>query len=288
MLFRSFLSASDTTFDRLLHSGKQATPILNGMKFIHGIQSRMNANLTLNKVARAAAGDMDALKVLQQYGKDVNWPDVLSRVRANVTLSGKNATSMNWGVWAKADIDTVMNTALRIMDDSVLFGRTGQNAGYARSPVGQMLGQFRSFVAFAHNKLLRGTYENQGVLGVASLLAMQYPLTSLMMGVKSAINGKLDLSEKGVKKMALDGISYTAGLGFTADMWGIVSGNGRMSAPVFGLAENTGEVFRGVKGLFGDEKRAAAGDIVGGAAGLVPFVNVFPASKLLIETIKGE
>lgn len=286
--FDTFLSSSDTAFDRLLHTGKQATPILNGMKFIHSVQSRMNANLTLNKIARAAAGDVDALKVLQAYGKDVNWADVLGRVHGYVSLNGKNATSMNWGVWSKADIDTVMNTALRIMDDSVLFGRTGQNAGYARSPVGQILGQFRSFVAFAHNKLLRGTYENDGVLGVATLLAMQYPLTSLMMGVKSAINGKLDLSEEGFKKMAKDGISYTAGLGFTADMWGIVSGNGRMSAPVFGLAENTGEVFRGVKGLFGDDKRAAAGDIAAGAAGLVPFVNVFPASKLLIESIKGE
>lgn len=286
--FDTFLSSSDTTFDRLLHSGKQATPILNGMKFIHGIQSRMNANLTLNKVARAAAGDVDARAVLQAYGKDVDWDTLLPRVRGYVSLSGKNATSMNWGQWAKADVDTVMNTALRIMDDSLLYGRVGQNAGYARSPVGQMLGQFRSFVAFAHNKLLRGTYENQGVLGVASLLALQYPLTSLMMGVKSAINGKLDLSEDGLKKMATDGISYTAGLGFTADMWGIVSGNGRMSAPVFGLAESTGEVFRGVKGLFGDDQRTAAGDLASGAAGLVPFVNVFPASKMLIESIKGE
>ena len=47
---------------------------------------------------------------------------------------------------------------------------------------------------------------------------------------EEGINGKLDLSEEGFKKMAKDGISYTAGLGFTADMWGIVSGNGRMSA----------------------------------------------------------
>ena len=286
--FDTFLSSSDTAFDRLLHSGKQATPVLNGMKFIHGIQSRMNANLTLNKVARAAAGDADALAVLKAYGKDVDWDPLLKRVHGYVSLNGKNATSMNWGQWAKADVDTVMNTALRIMDDSLLYGRVGQNAGYARSPVGQMLGQFRSFVAFAHNKLLRGTYENQGVLGVATLLALQYPLTSMMMGVKSAINGKLDLSEKGLKKMATDGISYTAGLGFTADMWGVVNGNGRMSAPVFGLAENTGEVFRGVKGLFGDDQRAAAGDIASGAAGLIPFVNVFPASKLLIESIKGE
>lgn len=286
--FDTFIDSSDTVFDRILHSGKQATPILNGMKYIHGIQSRMNANLTLNKIARASAGDADAVAVLKQYGKDVDWDPLLQRVRGYVSLSGKNAESMNWGVWPQKDIDTVMNTALRIMDDSVLYGRVGQNAGYARSPVGQMLGQFRSFVAFAHNKLLRGTYENDGVLGMATLLAMQYPTTALMMGVKSAINGKLDLSEEGVKKMALDGISYTAGLGFTADMWGIVSGNGRMSAPVFGLAQNTAEVFRGVKGLFGDEKRAAAGDVVGGAAGLVPFVNVFPASKLLIESIKGE
>lgn len=286
--FDTFLSSSDTAFDRLLHSGKQATPILNGMKFVHGIQSRLNANLTLNKVARAAAGDEDALAVLKAYGKDVDWDDVLPRVRGYVSLRGKNAESMNWGIWAQKDVDTVMNTALRIMDDSLLYGRVGQNAGYARSPVGQILGQFRSFVAFAHNKLLRGTYENQGVLGIATLLAMQYPLTSMMMGVKAAINGKLDLSEEGIKKMAKDGISYTAGLGFTADMWGIVSGNGRMSAPVFGLAQNTGDVFRGIKGLVGEDPRSATGDIVSGAAGLIPFVNVFPASKLLIESIKGE
>lgn len=196
---------------------------------------------------------------------------------------------MNWGAWSQADVNTVMNTALRIMDDSLLYGRVGQNSGFARSPVGQILGQFRSFVAFAHNKLLRGTYENSGVLGVASLLAFQYPLTALMMGAKAAINGKFDTSDEGIRKMAIDGIGYTAGLGFTADMWGVITGHSRMSAPVFGLAEHSNEVFRGVKDLVtGDDPAAATGDIVNGAAGALPFVNVFPATKLLLESIKGE
>ncbi|AIK67604.1 internal core protein [Pseudomonas phage vB_PaeP_PPA-ABTNL] len=287
--FDTFLASQDTFMDRFLHAGKQAVPVLNGMKFIHNWQSRMNANLTLNKVARAAQGDEAALRVLQQYGKDVDWTPVLARVRGYVTYRGRNAQSMNWGAWSQADVNTVMNTALRIMDDSLLYGRVGQNSGFARSPVGQILGQFRSFVAFAHNKLLRGTYENSGVLGVASLLAFQYPLTALMMGAKAAINGKFDTSDEGIRKMAIDGIGYTAGLGFTADMWGVVTGHSRMSAPVFGLAEHSNEVFRGVRDLVtGDDPAAATGDIVNGAAGALPFVNVFPATKLLLESIKGE
>ena len=48
--------------DRVLYLGHQATPILNGMKFAHTHQVRLNANLTMNTIGRAAKGDRKALK----------------------------------------------------------------------------------------------------------------------------------------------------------------------------------------------------------------------------------
>jgi hypothetical protein len=47
-----------------------------------------------------------------------------SAVQFEVTYSGKNASAMNWGGWSQEAIDH-MSVALRMMDDTLLFGRVG-------------------------------------------------------------------------------------------------------------------------------------------------------------------
>ena len=289
------LMSKDTALDRALHAGKQAVPYLNAMKFVHKHQARLNANLSLNIIARAAKGDKRSIKMLEEYGlKGADWERVRSAVERNVTYKGKNAQSMNWAAWDRGDVDAAMNVAMRIMDDAIIYGRPGQGAGtplLARSQIGQVLGQFRSFVSYAHNKLLRGTLENGGLKGLAALLAFQYPLTGLMVTANEARKGDLDLSEKGLQDIAKRTIGYTAGLGLAADAMGIVGftgGRGGLSVPVTGVFDSIPTAARGAGKMFQGEFREGAADIVQGATKVVPGLNILPGTALAIDALKED
>ncbi|MNJ09280.1 hypothetical protein D3C77_34220 [compost metagenome] len=289
----AFLDSQDTAMDRLLHMGKQAVPYLNGMKYVHAQQSRMNANLVLNKFARAAKGDTAAVKQIMSYAPDMDWDRIQQVIRNNVTYSstGNNAASFNWGGWGRGDIDTVMNAALRMMDDSVLFGRVGQGASIGRSAVGQVIFQFKSFVSFAHNKLLRGTLHNEGVGGLATLLAFQYPLTFMLVMANEARKGNADLSDKGLQEVAKKAIGYTAGLGFAGDAAGILgltSDKKGMTVPLLSLAEAPGRMLGGIANVVSGETRQGSYDIGKAAAQLVPFMNIMPGTALALDAIKGD
>lgn len=293
----AFLASQDTAFDRFLHMGKQVVPYLNGMKYVHSHQARMNANLVLNKFARAAKGDADALAQIKSYAPDLDWPAVQAAIQRNVTYgSGKNASSFNWSAWGQGEIDQIMNTALRMMDDSLLFGRAGQGAAFGRSAVGQVMFQFRSFVAFAHNKLLRGTLHNQGAGGLATLLAYQYPVTFLAVSANEARKGQLDLSEKGVRNLAVSAVSYTAGLGFVADaaniigVPGLLGAEGRpgFSIPMLSLIEAPARMLGGIKDVVQGDTREGVHDIGKAATMVVPHLNVMPGTALLLDAVKGE
>lgn len=288
----AFLESSDTAFDRILHSGKQMVPFLNGMKYIHAHQARMNANLVLNKFARAAKGDQAALDTIMKYAPDLDWPTVKAALDANVTYtSSKNASSMNWAGWSKAELDSTMNVALRMMDDSLLYGRAGQGASFARSREGQLFGQFRSYVSFAHNKLLRGTLQADGPKGLASLLAFQYPLTFLMVSVNEARKGELDLSDDGLKTLAKKSVGYTAGLGFVSDAAGILGltgGRGGLSTPVTAMFDAPGRALGGLGKIYEGEYRTGAADIGKASTMVLPFLNVMPGTAMALDALKGE
>lgn len=289
----AFLASQDTALDRLLHMGKQAVPYLNGMKYVHAQQSRMNANLVLNKFARAAKGDADAVKQIMSYAPDMDWGHVQKVLNRNVTYNstGRNAQSFNWGGWAQQDIDTVMSAALRMMDDAVLFGRVGQGASIGRSAVGQVMFQFKSFVSYAHNKLLRGTLHNQGVGGLATLLSFQYPMTFMLVLANEARKGNTDLSDKHLQDVARKAVGYTAGLGFVADaagIMGLTSDKRGMSVPLLSLAEAPGRMLGGIGKTMAGETREGAYDIGKAAAQFVPFLNMMPGTALALDAVKGE
>jgi len=253
----------------------------------------MNANLAINKLARAAAGDPKAVKMVEQYGlKGADWERVQRAFQSNATYKGKNAKQVNWAAWEKADVDSAMNVALRMMDDATLYGRAGQGLGtplLARSAIGQVLGQFRSFVSFAHNKLLRGTLENSGTTGVASLLAFQYPLTGMMVMVNETRKGNLDTSEKGLRNIALRTLGYTAGLGMVGDAAGIVGltgGRGGLSTPITGIFDAAPTAAGGIGKIFGGEVGGGALDISKAASMVVPTLNVIPGIGLAIKSMQ--
>ena len=288
------LASRDHLIDRALHAGKQMVPFLNGMKYVHAHQSRMNINLALNKIVRAANGDADAMLMLAQYGLR-DQDAVLNAVRQNVSMNGKNAREMNWAAWSRRDREAAMLVALRMADDAVLFGRVGQGAGsplISRSGVGQVLGQFRSFVSFAHNKLLRGTLENEGVRGLSTLVAYQYPLTALMVLANEAYKGRLDTSDAGIQKSMLKALGSTAGLGFVGDAFsilGFTGGRGGFGVPmttVFNAAPTIGGGF--LKVVKDGELAEGSADIVKGAAMVTPAAMLMPGVGFALESMKED
>lgn len=285
------LSASSSTLDRVLFMGQQATPILNAMKFVHTHQARMNSNLAVNTLVRATFGDKRALKLVHNYGlRGQEWTNVQDAIRSNAKVTGKNANQMNWGAWDQNAVDSAMNAALRMMDDTVLYGRAGQGASFSRSAVGQLLGQFRSFVSLAQNKLLRGTVENEGVLGYASMLAYQYPLTMMMVSMNELRKGEdVDFSEEGLLKLSGKAISYTAGLGYIGDVAnvvGLTGGRGGMSAPVLGLANAGVSLAEGSKSILTGEVQEGLGDYMQAARTVLPIVGIFPGTAALQKTFQ--
>lgn len=285
------LSASSSTLDRVLFLGQQATPILNAMKFVHTHQARMNSNLAVNTLVRATFGDKRALKLVHNYGlRGQEWKNVQDGIRTNAKVKGKNATQMNWGAWDQGAVDSAMNAALRMMDDTVLYGRAGQGASFSRSAVGQLLGQFRSFVSLAQNKLLRGTLENEGVAGYASMLAYQYPLTMMMVSMNELRKGEdVDFSEEGLLKLSGKAISYTAGLGYIGDVAnvvGLTGGRGGMSAPVLGLANAGVSLAEGSKSILTGEVQEGLGDYMQAARTVLPIVGIFPGTAALQNALK--
>ena len=290
--YEANLTASDTMLDRVLYLGNQATPILNGMKFVHTHQVRLNANLTMNTIGRAAAGDRRAVQMLREYGLDGDaWTKVKQAVLDNAEMNGKNVRSMNWDGWSQEAVDAALNVAARIMDDTILFGRAGQGSSFARSQVGQILGQFRSFVSFAHNKLLRGTIQNSGYTGLAMLLAYQYPLTMMMVAANELRKGEVPdfTSEEGLLDLSKKAIGYTAGIGFIGDAAGILGltgGRGGLSAPVLGLANAPGSIVQGTGHLLQGEGSEALADYMQAARTALPFVGVAPGTALLQNALK--
>jgi len=281
----------DHTIDRVLHYGQQAVPILNGMKFVHQWQTRVSSNLAMNTLVRASNGDAAALKLVQEYGlKGADWDRVQTAVQANVRMNGKNARAMNWDAWAQQDVESAMNVVMRIMDDSVLFGRAGQGSSFSRSGVGQVLGQFRSFVAFAHNKLLRGTIQNQGYTGLAMMLAHQYPLTVIMVAANEFRKGEeVSFDEEGLADLMQKAVGYTAGLGFIGDAAGIVGlsgGRGGISVPITGLANAAPAAAGAVGNALQGEGAAAAGDAVQTARTVLPFISIMPGVAALQNALK--
>jgi hypothetical protein len=240
---QDFISAADTIFHRFLHGAVQSIPYISAQRWVHKGQSRMNLNAGLNQVARAFAGDRKALQALQKYAPDLDLAAIGRRNADLITYTkqGKNAERLNLDAWNTKDAESILDLVLRIADDTILHGRIGEGSTFQRSMLGQILGQFRSYVSLSHNKILRGTIENEGYGAMAMLLAYQMPLTFAIVALNEARKGQLDLdNEDAMLDLAAKSLGYMSGLGFYADAWGILGMNGSrggLSAPALSITQ---------------------------------------------------
>lgn len=284
-------TAKDTRWQRALHYGKQSIPYINGMKYIQAHQAQMVGELAIQTLVKAAKGDASAIKRLA--GHNVST-DTLSRIKTNLdkfsTVSNGRVSRLALSAWPAEDVERMTQAAGRLMDASLLMARTGEGANWMRSSAGQILGMFRSFVAFSHNKQLRAIYNNHGVLGLAHIMAYQYPLMYATMYVNDARKHPKGDGDD-ASQLALKTFGMLGAMGFLGDAAGILGltgGPGGLSTPVFGA-------FNNLKGLSQSASSFADGDYAGGAwkAGKAltmstPVLAAFPATSTLVESVKPD
>ena len=284
-------TAKDTRWQRALHYGKQAIPYVNGMKYIQGHQAQMVAEMAVQTLVKAANGEKSALKRL--LGHNVS-EDTLGRIKANVdkfaNKQGNRVTRLALGAWPPEDVERMTQAAARLMDSGLLMARTGEGASWFRTPTGQVLGMFRSFVAFSHNKQLRAVFNNHGVLGLAHIMAYQYPLMYMTMFLNDARKHPKGDGDDAAQ-LALKTFGMLGAMGFLGDAAGILGltgGQGGLSTPVFGALNN-------IKGISQAAQSFSEGDYTGGAwkAGKAltmstPVLAAFPATSTLVESLKPD
>ena len=260
------MSTSQSMLQNLQYM-KQTVPFLNGMAYVQRHQARVNANLMLDSIRRAAEGDVKAKKALAKYGIDDN---VLNKVSKELETNGIEISNWSEGAW-----EAVRAPLTSMVDDNVLRSRIGEIPAYAQfTQLGRFLFTFRSFVLGAHNKILASTLVNDGARAYATMMAYQLPLTAIMTQAQSVITGKGYIDDP--MKWAEASLSQAGGLGLFADAAGIfMGGKNQFGAPGLIAVDRGFRVLSNVPGLF-------QGDVGGFSKSVIdatPLLSVVPFTK---------
>lgn len=205
------------TLTAKLQQAQQLVPYANGMKYVHGHQARLTANLIIDTINSAVKGDAKAAKALEKYGVDATQ---LRSMADDVKQHGMAVDKWADGSWA-----SVRPAFMKMLDESVLHQRMGDMPAFAMlNPVGKFIFTYRSFVLTAHNKILSGGLQRDGFAGVGLMLAYQFPLAALAVQAQATVNGKKAMTEK---ELAAKAIGQMGGIGLASEVWGFASGSKR-------------------------------------------------------------
>lgn len=211
-----------------INSASQLVPYLNGMKFVHAHQAAMVGRLIEDRVVQAAKGNKKAQEALAQYGISGH---VWERLRREISVNGSSIDNWSAGSW-----EAVRPSMAKMMDESVLRARIGDVPAFAQfDPVGKFVFAFRSFILTAHNKLLVGRSEREGMVGLGLLLAYQYPLAALATALQNKLSGKEEMTEK---ELAAKTVANMGSIGLLSEPVSVVTGERRSAgAPGIILAD---------------------------------------------------
>lgn len=265
----NYVMRAGDTVGLALQQAKQAVPYLNAMKYVQRWQARMTSNLVVDTFQRAAKGDADALSALNKYGLESHTMDSL---KADLLASG-----MDTSKWTDATWQAVRGPLGKMMDDAVLHNRTGEIPAFAQfSQVGKFVFSFRSFVLGAHNKVLAGTLNRDGMAGLSLLLLYQYPLTFLATAANTGMSGK----DKTVDQIAAASLSQMGAVGLFGELFGVATGQKQQfGAPGLIALDRVYRVGAGI----------AAGDSGATGAALLqatPILAILPPTRAIAETLK--
>jgi len=288
----SFITGESAWIDRALHASTNALPIITGMKVVHGMQTQATTNLAIQAIAKAMKGDAASLAMVKSYSKGMDWDGITQRNLQHAVYNGNVVKNMNWNRWSPTDQDAAVDTLLRMVDDAVMAGRTGQSAPILRTATGKVLGMYRGFVSLAHNKLLRGTLHNEGALGVALLAAHQYPASVIAVMANDARKGQLgDFvdDEKYREEVMWKAVRYVAVLGFNSDILTLGTDQAGLRVPLLGVTAAPGMItttaYKQYHGLISDD--TAQDNYTRAAGAIFPLVNtVLPGINKYQQTLE--
>lgn len=184
----------------------QATKHVNGMSMVHRAQVNLSSGLVADELKAMLNGSVDSVKRLERWGLD---PDLAKRMQ--------EANKANPGKMLSPDLQIQLEVVgTRMMDYVVQQVRTGETSHFAQfNPVGKVIVGYTSFAVAATNKILRHELNDAGWIGLAHIMAYQFPLMLLVVKAKDGLDGKASdnkklISDAVINMSALGGISLIA------------------------------------------------------------------------------
>lgn len=287
--YEDMFAADKSPWIMRMEQARDATMFLNLQKYIHFHQTRVNAALVTQTLRKAGEGDAKAIAAMKTYGMS---DQTLAAVRGQFAKHGNNLDDWDEGTFNKAR--TVMINA---MDDAIVRARLGELPAFAEfSTLGKFLFTFRRFVAATHNKTLVGTMTRDGALGMATLMAYQFPLAMMATAANNVISGKGFDDKRPIASLAGQAINYMGAIGFASEFTGVLSGQQRsFGAPgllfldrMYGIAGNAASAGRhavtGDTDKLGNDLRQATGNTIAA----IPLLSIVPGVRALTNAVKDQ
>lgn len=181
----------------------QAARHVNGMSMVHRLQVNLNSGIVADELTQMFKGDAEAFKRLERFG--------LTRDVADRAIAANKA---NPGAMFQPDLQMQVEVVgTRMMDYVVQQVRTGETSHFAQfNPIGKLIVGYQSFALAATNKILRRELNDAGWIGMAHIMAYQFPLMLLATMAKRSMDGKEAdtsrlISESALGMSAIGGIS---------------------------------------------------------------------------------
>ena len=180
----------------------QAARHVNGMSMVHRLQVNLNSGIVADELTQMFKGDAGAFKRLERFG--------LTREVADRAIAANKA---NPGAMFQPDLQVQVEVVgTRMMDYVVQQVRTGETSHFAQfNPIGKLIVGYQSFALAATNKILRRELNDAGWIGVAHIMAYQFPLMLLATMAKHSMDGKDSDTSRLISEAAL-GMSAIGGI----------------------------------------------------------------------------
>lgn len=187
----------------------QAARHVNGMSMVHRAQVNLNSGLVADELKSMLGGSADAMKRLERWGLDRNVAvEMQAAYRANPERMLPPKLQMQLEV-----------VGTRMMDYVVQLPRTGETSHFAQfNPVGKLVVGYTSFAVAATNKILRHELNDAGWIGLAHIMAYQFPLMLLVMKAKDGLDGK-ESSDKQLITNAVMNMSALGGVSLISSLF---------------------------------------------------------------------
>lgn len=187
----------------------QAARHVNGMSMVHRLQVNLNSGIVADELTQMFKGDAEAFKRLERFG--------LTRDVADRAIAANKA---NPGAMFPPDLQMQVEVVgTRMMDYLVQQVRTGETSHFAQfNPIGKVIVGYQSFALAATNKILRRELNDAGWIGVAHIMAYQFPLMLLATMAKHSMDGR-DASTQKLIGESVAGMSAIGGVSLLQDIF---------------------------------------------------------------------